>query len=296
VPCSPWLRCCSLGERDAERAVARPATEVQPPPPERDGPLTAQTLLADGNDRYWPRKLKLVDAWRPPGADEPLRAGTRGVLIRVEPGGKARVDFGRSGRHAVPVEATNLVELANQLRAGEIQKRFPNFMMAIGPRLVSSEAPQLRPLRPRDVVGASGYLCVFADPDDERFAELAAALAPLDERHGVKTVLFPQGSRTDPEVRERLRALGWTVPFVYDRLSEPYTRTLRDEDAPLPALMLQTPDGRVVFEGAWSPEVTPSLALALDEAFGSATVAGASDSRSEAGPSVPRSVISSSSQ
>jgi hypothetical protein len=182
-----------------------------------------------------------------------------GVLIRVEASGAARIDFGRDGLHEVPIAKTDLVERANRIRTGELAKLAPNFLLAIGPRLVDSAGDALRPLPYASVAEQRGFLCVFADPGAKKFAALAAALAPL-----------PQGEHPDARVREQLRSLGWTIPFVYDHLAEAYTRSLLDADVALPAVVLQTREGRVLFQSEWKAGVASTLEAALDAAFASA--------------------------
>jgi hypothetical protein len=230
--------------------------------------VTPGNLLA--SERFWPYQVELTRAWQAPGREHPLPAGAQGVLIRVEGDGRARVDFGREGLHAVPVGETDLVERANRIRRGELHKMAPNLVLAIGPRLLDSATTPPRPLGMTRASEPAGFLCVFADPRAPAFADLAASLAPLGGRHGVAAVLFPQGEHPDPEVGERLRALGWTVPFVYDGLAEAYTRTLASGDVPLPALLLATKEGRVLFRGGWRDGVVPELAAALEAGFGGA--------------------------
>ncbi len=228
--------------------------------------LTASSLASA--DRLWPYRVSLVEDWQPAGREKPLRAGTLGVLIRVATSGVARIDFGSAGKYEVPVDETDLVEQADRIRRGELEKSAPNFTEAIGTRLVDSAGQQLSALAPAASADRPGFLCVFADPDGEEFGALAAALAPLSDRHGVMTILFPQGRHRDAGTREQLRSLGWSVPFVYDFLSEAYASTLLADGTPMPTLLLQTNEGRVLFQGRWSPDVVPELTAALDSAFG----------------------------
>jgi hypothetical protein len=216
--------------------------------------VTESTLLE--NERFWPYQVAKTDD------------GSIGVLIRVEEGGKARLDFGRDGKRELPISATDLVARANQIRTGELDKVAPNFVYALGPRLVDSAAETLRPVRFSIVAERPGFVCVFADPGAADFAEIAAALAPLYERHGVSTILFPQGEHPDPALREKLRALSWTVPFVYDHLSESYTRSLLDEGTKLPRIVLVSNEGRILYESAWRATAVPELTAALVGAFG----------------------------
>ena len=228
--------------------------------------VTERTLLA--SERFWPYQVALNEAWRPPRRTQPLSPDSPGVLIRVEASGLARIDFGRDGLYEVPVGETDLVKRANRIRAGELEKKAPNFLLAIGPRLVDSGSDSLHPFPYGAAAENRGFLCVFADPDPETFTALVAALAPLRARPGVLTIFLPQGAHPDSQVRERLRSLKWTVPFVYDHLSEAYTRTLLTESASPPALLLQTSEGRVLFQSIWRAGVVSELASALAEAFG----------------------------
>jgi hypothetical protein len=140
-------------------------------------PVTAATLLA--SERFWPYQVALTRPWQPAGRAQPLRAGSDGVLIRIEASGLARVDFGRDGLYAVPVAETDLLERANRIRLGEAQKDAPNFVLAIGPRLLDSASPELQPFSLQEVAGYERFLCVFADPNAPDFEAMAKALAPL---------------------------------------------------------------------------------------------------------------------
>lgn len=220
--------------------------------------VTAANLLQ--SERFWPYRVTTTAPW------EGLAAGARGVLIRVREDGTARVDFGRKGIRRVPVDHTDLLAGANEVRLGERDKMAPNLLLALGSRLVDSTGDVPRAL-PYSTTAAHGLLlCVFADPSADDFETLARALAPLRERGEVLTVLFPQGRQPESAVIERLRALDWQVPFVFTHLSEPYTRTLVVAELAPPAVMLQTQEGRVLFEGGWSPDVVPALSSALEGA------------------------------
>jgi hypothetical protein len=232
-------------------------------------PVTERNLLA--SERFWPYHVALTRPWRPAGRAEPLVPGIAGVLIRVENGGNARIDFGRDGLYEVPIEVTDLLENANRIRRGELDKLASNFVLDIGPRLADSASDSLRPFGLRPAAERSGFLCVFADPSAQGFADLAAALAPLRDRQRVLSILFAQGGHPDALLREQLRSLGWPIPFVFDHMSESYAQSLLPEGTPLPALLLVTREGRVLFQGRWAPDVMSELTGALDQAFGSSS-------------------------
>jgi hypothetical protein len=228
--------------------------------------VTRENLLA--SERFWPYQIELREPFAAGGGSQPVPAGTIGVLVRVELSGLARVDFGRDGRFAVPIERTDLVERAERVRRGELWKPAPNLVHAIGARLVDSESEALRALDPLALRSAAGVLSVFADPTSPDFRNVAAALGPLRGRHGVITVFFPQGEHPTAETRDRLRDAGWLVPFVPDALAEGYTRALLDEGVAPPAVLLHTLEGRRITLSAWREGIADELRSALDAEFG----------------------------
>jgi hypothetical protein len=235
---------------------------------EPNAPEITQKNLFD-SERFWPYRVSLVAAWQPPGHAKALRKGDAGVLVRVEKSGVARIDFGGEGVIDTPVAHTDLIRNANRIRIGELDKLAPNFLAAVGPRLVDPRAETPRGMTADDLLPYQGYLCVFADVNAEGFDELARALAPLNGLRGVATVLFPQGPRrSDVEISKRLRELEWRVPFVFDYLSEGYTDSLVGAHPALPLVLLQTNEGRAVFQGRWQPTLTSEIRAKLDQAFG----------------------------
>jgi len=242
---------------------------------DRDAPVVSAKHLLE-SDRFWPYRVALVEPWQPVPRAEPLSTELDGVLIRVEPGGLARIDFGRGGVQRVPVEKTDLLERANRVRLGEEEKSMPNLAYQVGSRLVdaTSDTPRGYPLP--DTMTRRGFLCVFADPGAPDFAQLATALAPLANHPDVLTVLFPQGQHDDVALREKLRAQGWNVAFVFDYMSEAYTGTLVDPGTPMPVIQLQTNEGRMVLEGPWKQGFEKRIAAALAESFAPETHAAAS--------------------
>ena len=231
------------------------------------GEITQQSLLE--SDRYWPYHVTLVEPWKPDGKENLLAKGTRGVLIRVERSGTARIDFGRHGLYEVPISRTDLIHQANQVRMGKRHKQFPNLVLAIGPRLL--DPANMTALNSASFVGLDRFLCVFADPAADGFPALAQALASLPEHAGTKLVLFSQGSSSDAELGERLRSLRWSGTFVLANFARPYTRSLLTQGTPMPFLQLSTSEGRVLFESAWDPASSPKLTAALGAALGGAS-------------------------
>lgn len=241
--------------RDASPSSGFPEYHAQDP---RAPAVTERNLLA--SERFWPYQTALTKPWKS------LPVGSVGVLIRVEPGDEARVDFGRDGLFALPIGTTDLVERSNAIRLGKVEKTAPNFLYALGPRLLDPATAKIYPFE--DAAKNQVFLCVFADPWRVEFGPLVSELEAF-RRPGMMLMLFPQGRRPDREVQGQLLAMKWTAPFVFDHLSEPYTKTLLSPQTPLPAVQLQTAEGRVLFEGRWSSAVVREI----DAALGHATAA-----------------------
>jgi hypothetical protein len=233
-------------------------TAADPSAPE----LTAKTLFA--NERFWPYKVDLTAAWTAPDGQK-IAAGTRGILIHMIDAARARIDFGRHGVGDVLVAKTDLLARANQVRLGTEVKHLPNFVEAMGPRLMASSVFPPRPFPVSAVFARKAFLAVFADPTAADFDALAAALAPLRDRPELLTILLPQGRPPDAVVYERLRALGWKVPFVFRHLAEPYTASLVGPSPTLPLLTLQTADGRLLLSETWKPANAASIRTRIDE-------------------------------
>lgn len=235
-------------------------------------PVTAENLFE--NERFWPHRVALRRAYAPEGSGAPLAAGTRGILVRVETSGVARVDFGRPGRYAIPVSELDVVEVANRVRTGGETKLAPNLVYTLGTRLVDSNGPAIRPLDLSSVYAPKAFLVVFADPSSEGFDAVAEGLAPFRETESLMTVLLPQGMHPDVVVRDRLRALAWPVPFVRDEYGEGYARSIRGEAAAIPAVMLLSPEGRVLLDLPWNrDEVVPQLRTKLAQSLGAHSAA-----------------------
>jgi len=217
------------------------------------------------SDRFWPYRTKLIESWLPPSGAATLGAGTEGALIRVGSSGTARIDFGRVGVYDVPVSATDLVEHANRIRLGEEEKTEPNLLRTIGPRLVDSNSDVMRPFSYGEEYERDLFLCLFADPEDESFDAIVGSMTPLAARHGALVIVFPQGRVPDRTVGRRLRALGSPVPFVLDHVSEAYTRSLLAADVAMPAVLLQTGDGRLLFAERWEAETAARIASVIQE-------------------------------
>jgi hypothetical protein len=244
---------------------ARHGTANEVVPASETVPVDTANLLV--SERYWPYRVQLVEPLVRADTDQPIRARRVGVLIRVEPSGNPRIDFGTLGKYEVPVEKTDIVHRANRIRTGQVEKSGPNFVHAIRTRMLDSRGTMPMPMRVEETDPRPGFLCVFADPSDDAFPQIVASLAPLRDRHQVMTILFPQGQHPDLALHAELHELGWTVPYLPDALSEPYTRSLIDASASLPFVLLQTREGRLVLQKTWSPGDEKRIGSAIDSSF-----------------------------
>ncbi len=224
--------------------------------------VTEAILLA--SERFWPYQVALREPFQPPGRAQLLPVDVPGVLIRVEPSGVARIDFGRDGLYEIPIVDTDVVERANDVRLGALSKLAPNFLAAIGPRLLDSGADSIIAFDFARAAARRYFVCVFADPSAPGFDGLVLELAPLGSRAEVQTILFPMGHHPEHRMREQLRRLEWTVPFIYDHLTEPYAQTLLGDGIRTPALTLQTGEGRLLFQGEFRGDAARRLLAALD--------------------------------
>lgn len=280
------LLACILALLGSQPALAEESRSASPagaaPPSSSSAEELPEHLAADAGapivtsanllrgERFWPYHVVLERPWTAPGVGSPIPAGTRGVVVRVISGERARLDFGRHGVHDMPIADTDLLARANAIRTGTAKKFLPLFVEAIGPRLVSSAGEEMRPVSIRDVYARAAFVAVFADPSAPEFPAIAASVMKTD-RPDVLTIVFPQGRPADAVVHQRLRALGWGAAFVLQHLSEPYTRSLMGEDARLPAYAVFTPEGRLLSGSQWKSSSGDAIGQALVEAIGPAS-------------------------
>jgi hypothetical protein len=201
------------------------------------------------NEDAWPSQVAMTGIYAT-GEGETLQPGYRGVLIRVDAAGSARIDFGRRGKYDVPIDRTDLIERANEVRTGARNKLAPNFALLVGTRLVDGAAQGMRALESVEIKDARAFLCVFADVQAASFPELARQLGAFASRSGLQTLFFPQGAEGvgTAQIRAELQHRGLPVPFSYPRLSESYTRALLRPGSELPYILLVTPEGRILYE------------------------------------------------
>lgn len=219
-------------------------------------------------ERLWPYRVSLREPWDAAGRlSRSLPAGLTGVLIRLESASLARVDFGRDGLHDVPLALTDFAERRERIRSGEQVKDGPNFVVALGPRLVdpSTVPPSMLSYSRAELFQT--FVCVFFDASagPEQLAALQSQLsAAVGQRDDRLVVLFPLGDRSDSEIGGMLREIGWNAVFLPDHLSEPYAESLGGSALPLPSLHLTSAEGRLLVAGPWSDELLSRLAAVAD--------------------------------
>jgi hypothetical protein len=262
------VHCTSSESSRSEAAVTSAGQRGAGVQDEATTPVTYENLYR--REAYWPYHVEMTAPWKPEGFEGERLGWGIGVLVRVEPEGDLRVDFGRSGKYRVPARVTDVVEQANRIRLGERPKDQPNFVLAAINKLVDPTSDPVRYLKPRDVRDVRAYLVVAADPASEGFAAIAAALAEMDDRPDVMPVLLPQGRHRDDDVLAHCKAVGWTHPFAHSRYAEAFKRSILGEEASLPSVMLQSPEGRVLYGSGWSRGTADAVAKVIAEQLGAA--------------------------
>lgn len=260
------VHCTSSESSRSDRAVATAEQQGALAGDAAATPVTYENLY--WREAYWPYHVEMTAPWKPEGFEGERLGWGIGVLVRVEPEGDLRVDFGQFGKYRVPARVTDVVEEANRIRLGERPKDEPNFVLAAINKLVNTTSDPVRYLKPQDIREVRAYLVVAADPASEDFPEIATALADMDDRPDVMPVLLPQGRHRDDDVLARCKEAGWTHPFAYSRYAEAFKRSIFDEEASLPSVMLQSPEGRVLYTSRWFEGTADAIAKAIDEQLG----------------------------
>ena len=215
------------------------------------------------HEKSWPYRVTLTEAWKPAGWEGRFGWGV-GILVRVESTGRLRIDFASLGKYLVPAEATNVIEEANRIRRGELRKPRPNFVNAVGTRLLDLASDRVRPVAESYFDGVERILVLFADPTTEDFRTIAAEIALWARQSGTVYILFPQGGHRDGATLNACRSSGWGDPVLFDRFVVPMTASYLGEVPEAPVAMLLSPEGRLIFSGAWNTRTRRDLRAVLD--------------------------------
>ncbi|MBK7948314.1 MAG: hypothetical protein IPK00_06135 [Deltaproteobacteria bacterium] len=231
--------------------------------------LTAENI--DEHEHLWPTNVALIAGWTPEAGGAPLKAGYRGALIRVEENGRVRVAFGRHGNHEVPIERTDLVERANQVRRGELHKVAPCFLAHFGTQFIEVLGKEVSPVQTPRIAHAKQFLLILADPREPGFEEEAKALVPLrDENPDLQILYFPIGlaHQEIAPVRDALSRSALMVPFAYPAAADVHARALFGSVPKSAEAVLITPEGRILER---APLDAPDLADRIRLAAGNST-------------------------
>lgn len=263
---SAWLACSSA---DSERSEGHPASESTEAPP-GELVLTAENIRE--HEKFWPTNVAMVSGWTPEAGTAPLLAGYRGALIRVEGKDRVRVAFGRHGNHEVPIDRTDLVERANQIRRGELHKVAPCFLAHFGTQFIELLGDEVSPVQTPRIAYAKRFLLVLADPRAPGFEEAAKTLAPLRETHpDLQILYFPIGLAHEAfaPVRDVLTRSGFMVPFAYPAAADVHARALFGRLPSSAEAVLISPEGRILERFPLdAPDLADRVRLAADEPAG----------------------------
>lgn len=208
--------------------------------------ITAANVLE--NERFWPDIVALVEPFSPEGGATTLKQGFRGALMRVEDDLRVRIAFGRHGNHTVPLDETDLLTRANEIRLGGRHKLGPNFVVHFGAQFVDPESAALAPYPTPRLQEADRFLCVFADPRGPELAKAVKALAAIEDLPGMRSVFFPLGLPAGElgVVRDALVGADWLVPFAYPGGADIQARSLLGDEVATPVVLLLSAEGRVL--------------------------------------------------
>lgn len=253
-------------EPGVESSAAAPAPVADTPVATAPDAITSANILV--SERYWPEVVALTEPWLPPGSDQPLKKSYRGALVRVDDQGRARIDFGRHGKHDVPIEFTDLIARANDVESGALFKMAPNFVSHFGALFLHPTTPELLPYPTAELAKADRFLCVFANPRDPGFAKLAEALAKWTDVPGLQMLFFPLAMKQDEleVVKDTLARSAWPAPFAYPEAAEMHARALLGDVPTSAEALLVTAEGRQLLRRSFSdPGTLDAIRAALGQ-------------------------------
>ena len=208
---------------------------------------SADVIMADNlldGERFWPYRVARTSAEHSGQDGDSVSVDLQGVLLWVEPDGRACVDFGRDGIHRIAVAQTDLLQQANRIRLGEEVKSAPNLIYSLGPRLIDAA---IEPARPLDLLKFAEWKRIIAlsgDPDDPRMTAWAEQIAALPGAAERLQVFFPIAEKPNGTVAELVRAWPGRWTFAFDHLSEHYAKLYVGEESSEPRVVVLTPEGR----------------------------------------------------
>lgn len=231
------------------------------------GSLSAATpALTDSavykDSALWPPRAGLTSDFTSADTESPrtIPDGREAVLIRLEPGEPvhAVLDFGRLGLHRVPLAQTDVMDRAEKIAAGEVEKETPNWTMMIG-RAFS---------RHKSEAGQGGIKVPFAEVETFRYFLLVyldgdpvgnrAAAALLEEHKdaiqaaAIAPIIFGMGEFPyigELAYIETLREHGLDKQFfMAPHVSAPYASSMAHSYQTMPAIALVDAEGKTLYE------------------------------------------------
>lgn len=252
------LGCPDTPSNRGDAAPAPASEHVAPPTGRSDADATGAITRANAleHESVWPDIVALVEPWTPPDSDAPLKRGYRGALIRLDDRGRVRIAFGRHGNHDVPIDSTDFLDRANAIRSGERFKPGPTFLVHFGNQFLHPSTTEPTPYPSAELAKYDRFLCVFADPQDARFAMQMKDLAELRDEPRLQILFFPLGMKRGgmEAVKERLRAVSLPVPFAYPEAAEVHARSLLGSVPDRPTAILISAEGRLLEGSGTAPD------------------------------------------
>lgn len=199
--------------------------------------------------RFWPYSVALLESDKS-GSETVTPSGLEGVVVYLTSSGQLRLDLGRDGVRTVPLEATDFLVRANEIRRGERTKLAPNFILAYGNRLLDLSSNRIRALRIDDLAESRIFIALLANPHDPRLSEWSEALLELTGAYGgVVAIFYPL---PDPAVEstgglKRLHDSAWPGYVMMQQYVLPYRLSLWDGDLAEPLLMVMSPEKFLFF-------------------------------------------------
>ncbi len=145
------------------------------------------------NDSHlWPERVGLREPLSLPDG-KLISNRFPGMLIRVE-GSDVLIDFGRDGRRRLPVEATDIIERATDIKANGRKDFWPNFWQEIGPRLVFGREGVWSGVPPEEFLEAYLVAVIYTDVaafDQEGAPAAIVQFCRAAMADGVYPIFFP---------------------------------------------------------------------------------------------------------
>lgn len=200
------------------------------------------------NHTLWPLKVHATRDIEVPDGRVPAR--TRGTLVRIEPDGTARVDFGRSGIQNVPVTKTDILAQAHAIRDGDQDPDRPNFVMLMGTRLGRTDLEYIQAYPYDQFTSHDLFLILYLEglmEFDEELAESFRKVVSLSQEHGVlpfvHTTVPTKGLLLAHLLQVKLET---PIPYVVGHLQEPMARVMGHNPHNMPMAVLVNEYGKVL--------------------------------------------------